>query len=99
MVCRTLTNTYLSENNFMTEVQRNNSLILLRGERIYLRRPTLQDAARIFYWERDDEVWRYDPHRPFSNSMTEFLPIFERNYIHGNGRQFWLIIEDEKHTP
>src|SRR5205823_1676970 len=90
---------YLSENNSMTEVQRNNSAILLRGERIYLRRPTLQDAARIFHWERDDEVWRYDPHRPFSNSMTEFLPIFERNYIHGNGRQFWFIIEDEKHTP
>ena len=27
------------------------------------------------------------------------LPIFERNYVHGNGRQFWFIIEDEKHIP
>ena len=50
----------------MTETQRNKMAgrtqdILLRGERIYLRRPTIDDAARVFYWERDDEVWRYDP--------------------------------------
>ena len=83
----------------MTETQRNNpqpQRLLLRGERIYLRRPTMDDAARIFNWERDDEVWRYDPHRPYSQS---FLPIFERNYVQGNGRQFWFIIEDEKHIP
>ena len=47
----------------------------------------------------DDEVWRYDLHRPFSNSMAQFLPVFERNYVRGNGRQFWFIIEDEKHIP
>jgi ribosomal-protein-alanine N-acetyltransferase len=88
----------------MTETQRNKMAgrtqdILLRGERIYLRRPTIDDAARIFHWERDDEVWRYDPHRPFSESMTEFLPIFERNYVRGNGHQYWFIIEDEMHIP
>ncbi len=88
----------------MTETQRNNPQghpqgMLLRGERIYLRRPTMDDAGRIFNWERDDEVWRYDPHRPYSQSITEFLPIFERNYVLGNGRQFWFIIEDEKHIP
>ncbi|HAG98157.1 MAG TPA: hypothetical protein DDW33_05810 [Ktedonobacter sp.] len=88
----------------MTETQRNKTLgqaqdNLLRGERITLRRPTMNDAAKIFHWERDDEVWRYDPHRPFSSSMMEFLPIFERNYVRGNGRQFWFIIENEQHTP
>ena len=88
----------------MTETQRHNPRghpqgMLLRGERIYLRPPTMDDAARIFHWERDDEVWHYDPHRPFSQSMAEFLPIFERNYVNGNGRQFWFIIEDEKHIP
>ena len=88
----------------MTETQRQNSQghhqgMFLRGERIYLRTPTIDDAARIFHWERADEVWHYDPHRPFSQSMAEFLPIFERNYIQGNGRQFWFIIEDEKHIP
>ncbi len=88
----------------MTETQRHNPQghpqgMLLRGERIYLRPPTVEDAARIFHWERDDEVWHYDPHRPFSQSMAEFLPIFERNYVNGNGRQFWFIIEDEKHIP
>ena len=86
----------------MTDTQRNQSRgqeIQLRGERVHLRRPTMEDAARIFNWERDDEVWRYDPHRPYSPSMAEFLPIFERNYVHGNGRQFWFIIEDERHTP
>ena len=88
----------------MTETQRHNPQghpqgMLLRGERIYLRPPTIDDAARIFHWERDDEVWHYDPHRPFSQSMAEFLPIFERNYVNGNGRQFWFIIEDEKHIP
>jgi ribosomal-protein-alanine N-acetyltransferase len=86
----------------MTETQRNQSKgqeIQLRGERVHLRRPTMEDATRVFNWERDDEVWRYDPHRPYSHSMAEFLPIFERNYVHGNGRQFWFIIEDEKHTP
>ncbi len=88
----------------MTETQRHKMAgrtqdILLRGERIYLRRPTMDDAARVFHWERDDEVWRYDPHRPFSESMTEFLPIFERNYVRGNGRQYWFIIEDEMHIP
>jgi len=31
--------------------------------------------------------------------MTDFLPIFERNYVRGNGRQFWFIIEDEQHIP
>lgn len=71
----------------------------LHGERVYLRRPTMEDAKHIFYWERDDEVWRYDPHRPYSKSMPEFLPGFERNYVQGNGRQFWFIIEDEQHVP
>lgn len=87
----------------MTETQRENapggSQGTLRGERIFLRRPTMEDASRIFDWERDDEVWRYDPHRPFSNSLADFLPTFERNYVQGNGRQFWLIIEDEHHIP
>ena len=88
----------------MTETQRNKTAghaqdTLLRGKRVYLRRPTMSDASKVFHWERDDEVWRYDPHRPFSESMTEFLPIFERNYVRGNGRQFWFIIEDEKHIP
>src|SRR5438094_5365963 len=88
----------------MTETQRNKTAghaqdTLLRGERVYLRRPTMSDALKVFHWERDDEVWRYDLHRPFSESMTEFLPIFERNYVRGNGRQFWFIIEDEKHIP
>src|SRR3984893_17045659 len=88
----------------MTETQRNRTTDssqenYLRGERIYLRRPTMDDALRIFHWERDDEVWRYDPHRPYSQSMAEFLPIFERNYVQGNGRQFWFIIVDERHIP
>jgi RimJ/RimL family protein N-acetyltransferase len=71
----------------------------LHGERIWLRRPQMPDAHYVFHWERDDEVWRYDPHRPYSQSMRDFLPIFDRNYVHGNGRQFWLIIENEQHTP
>ncbi len=87
----------------MTETQRRNvagpSPILLHGEKVYLRRPRMEDASRVFHWERDDEVWRYDPRRPFSQSLAEFLPIFERNYVYGNGRQFWFIIEDEKHIP
>lgn len=88
----------------MTEIQHNkvgaqSSELPLHGERITLRRPTLQDASRVFHWERDDEVWRYDPHRPYSYSMADFLPTFERNYVKGNGRQFWFIIEDETHTP
>ncbi|GCE46497.1 RimJ/RimL family protein N-acetyltransferase [Thermosporothrix hazakensis] len=72
---------------------------VLHGERITLRRPRMEDAHYVFHWERDDEVWRYDPHRPYSRSMADFLPNFERNYVRGNGRQFWFIIEDEKHTP
>jgi RimJ/RimL family protein N-acetyltransferase len=88
----------------MTETQRERTTnqrqgIILRGERITLRRPMMNDASLVFHWERDDEVWRYDPHRPYSNSMAEFLPIFERNYVRGNGRQFWFIIEDEQHVP
>ena len=85
-----------TQSNRMTDTSQGN---YLRGERIYLRRPKMGDALRIFDWERDDEVWRYDPHRPFSQNMPEFLPIFERNYVHGNGRQFWFIIEDERHNP
>ena len=88
----------------MTEKRRNNTsghpqALLLHGELIYLRRPTIEDASRVFYWERDDEVWRYDPHRPYSENLAEFLPIFEQNYVRGNGRQFWFIIEDEQHIP
>jgi ribosomal-protein-alanine N-acetyltransferase len=88
----------------MTDVQHNYAVrqaqtLPLHGERVYLRRPTMDDANRIFNWERDDEVWRYDPHRPYSNTITEFLPIFERNYVRGNGRQFWFIIENEYHVP
>jgi [ribosomal protein S5]-alanine N-acetyltransferase len=88
----------------MTETQGRGSINrapnqVLRGERIYLRRPVINDAHYVFHWERDDEVWRYDPHRPYAQSMAEFLPIFERNYVLGNGRQFWFIIEDERHTP
>jgi [ribosomal protein S5]-alanine N-acetyltransferase len=85
-----------TQHNRMTDTPEGN---YLRGERIYLRQPTMGDALRIFHWERDDEVWRYDPHRPFSQNISEFLPIFERNYVHGNGRQFWFIIEDERHIP
>lgn len=66
---------------------------------MYLRLPTMQDAPKVFNWERDDVVWRYDPRRPYSQSLADFLPIFERNYVHGNGRQFWFIIEDESHAP
>jgi len=88
----------------MTEIQHNEKAeqaqeLFLHGERVYLRPPTMGDASNIFHWERDDEVWRYDPHRPFSRTMAEFLPVFERNYVYGNGRQFWFIIEDEKHIP
>jgi ribosomal-protein-alanine N-acetyltransferase len=89
----------------MTETQHENKTgqtqgsLSLHGERVYLRRPMINDALRVFHWERDDEVWRYDPHRPYSRTMPEFLPTFERNYVHGNGRQFWFIIEDEKHVP
>src|SRR5258708_39034696 len=83
----------------MTEIQHKDTYPLLHGERVYLRCPKLQDARYVFNWERDDEVWRYDPHRPYSTSLAEFLPIFERNYVRGNGRQFWFIIEDERHVP
>ena len=89
----------------MTETQRNHPAgypqggMSIHGERVFLRRPTMDDAAKVFHWERDDEVWHYDPHRQYSDSMTEFLPIFDRNYVYGNGRQFWFIIDDEKHIP
>lgn len=83
----------------MTETQRRDTRGILHGERIYLRPPAMRDAQLVFNWERDDEVWRYDPHRPYSQTLAEFLPIFERNYVRGNGRQFWYIIEDEHHIP
>lgn len=78
---------------------RNERDPVLYGERVTLRRPGLQDATRVFSWERDDEVWRYDPRRPYSRTMAEFLPIFERGYVRGNGRQYWFIIEDEHNIP
>src|SRR5215813_5689441 len=77
---------------------RNERDPILHGERVTLRRPTLQDATSVFNWERDDEVWRYDPRRPYSRTMAEFLPVFERGYIRGNGRKHWFIIEDEQHA-
>jgi len=86
----------------MTETQRiriDEQGLPLRGERVTVRRPVTSDAANVFRWERDDEVWRYDPYRPYSHSMAEFVPLFERNYVQSNGRQFWFIIEDERHTP
>jgi ribosomal-protein-alanine N-acetyltransferase len=83
----------------MTGTQQRNTYGFIYGERVLLRPPTMQDAPLVFKWERDEVVWRYDPHRPFSQSMAEFLPIFERNYVRGNGRQFWYIIEDEHRTP
>src|SRR6266571_6333160 len=88
----------------MTEIQRDNRTrkaqqLPLYGQRVILRRPVSSDAHNVFEWERDDEVWRYDIHRPYSRTITEFLPTFERNYVRGNGRQFWFIIEDEQHIP
>ena len=86
----------------MTETQRRateSQGLPLHGERVTVRRPISSDAANVFRWERDDEVWRYDPHRPYSHSMAEFGPLFERNYVLSNGRQFWFIIEDEHHAP
>lgn len=88
----------------MTETQHNDTTVHpqslpLYGERITIRRPTSNDAEKVFHWERDEEVWRYDPHRPYSHSMAEFVPLFERNYVRANGRQFWFIIEDEQHIP
>jgi ribosomal-protein-alanine N-acetyltransferase len=73
--------------------------LLLHGERVYLHRPTIDDAPTVFRWECDDEVWRYDPHRPYSRTMAEFLPIFKRNYVHGGGYQYWFIIRDEEQVP
>jgi Acetyltransferases, including N-acetylases of ribosomal proteins len=88
----------------MTELQRDDVIGQtqaeeLKGTRIRLRRPTMKDANYVFHWERDDEVWRYDIHRPYSRTMAEFLPTFERNYVRGNGRQYWYIIEDEGRIP
>jgi ribosomal-protein-alanine N-acetyltransferase len=86
----------------MTETQRkatDSESLPLHGERVTLRRPVPGDAENVFRWERDDEVWRHDPHRPYSNTMADFVPLFERNYVQGNGRQFWFIIEDEQHMP
>ncbi|HTI14861.1 MAG TPA: GNAT family N-acetyltransferase [Dictyobacter sp.] len=87
----------------MTEIQRDQKQIehktLLNGKRVRLRRPEMRDAEYVFHWERDDEVWRYDIHRPYSHTMEDFLPAFKRSYVQGNGRQFWFIIEDETHTP
>src|ERR1700692_4904734 len=90
----------------MTDIQQNRFTgqeqeqgLPLYGKRILLRRPQMPDAHYVFHWERDDEVWRYDPHRPYSQSIKEFLPLFERNYVRGNGRQFWFIIEDELRIP
>ncbi len=86
----------------MTETQHEHKMgqdVPLHGERVYLRRPGMSDATRVFHWERDDEVWRYDIHRPYSRTMAEFMPTFERSYVRGNGRQFWFIIEDEHHVP
>ncbi len=88
----------------MTETKHNDTIgqqreLVLHGERIFLRRPTMDDAPTVFRWERDDEVWRYDPHRPYSNTIEEFLPIFERSYVRGNGRQYWFIINDEQRRP
>jgi len=88
----------------MTDMQHDTKIgqtqsALLQGERVRLRRPIMEDADAVFHWERDDEVWRYDIHRPYSRTMAEFQPVFERNYVHGNGRQFWFIIEDENHIP
>lgn len=77
----------------------NEQNIILHGERVTLRRPKLQDATNVFNWERDDEVWRYDPRRPYSRNLAEFLPIFERSYVRSNRRQYWFIIEDEYNTP
>ena len=92
----------------MTDRQQNTSMgqdqgreadFPLHGERIWLRPPQMPDAQHVFHWERDDEVWRYDPFRPYSQTMKDFLPTFERNYVRGNGRQVWLIIEDEQRAP
>jgi [ribosomal protein S5]-alanine N-acetyltransferase len=82
-----------------TRLDKSGQKILLRGERVYLHRPLMSDATNVFNWERDDEVWRYDIHRPYSRTMADFLPLFERNYVRGNGRQFWFIIENEDHVP
>ncbi len=82
-----------------SDVSRQSQELLLRGERVFLRHPRIADATNVFNWEGDDEVWRYDPHRPYSRIMAEFLPIFERNYVRGNGRQYWFIIEDEQRKP
>lgn len=71
----------------------------LDGPRITLRRPTMNDAHYVFHWERDDVVWRYDPFRPYSNHFHEFLPGFSRNYVQGNGRQYWYIIRNEQQLP
>lgn len=90
----------MAETHHNKKMQRRPTLPLhLQDERVYLRRPIMDDAQRVFNWERDDEVWRYDPHRPFSQSMAEFLPLFEQSYVRGNGRQFWFIIEDEQRVP
>lgn len=90
----------------MTDIQHNPAIgegqgqaLILCGARIRLRLPRLEDAPFVFRWERDDEVWRYDPHRPYSQTLAEFVPIFERNYVRSNGRQFWFIIENELHQP
>ncbi len=86
----------------MTETERKATEfegLPLHGERVTVRRPVSSDAANVFRWERDDEVWRYDPYRPYSNSMAEFVPLFERNYVQSNGRQFWFIIENEQDIP
>lgn len=77
--------------------ERRSEDLILHGERVYLRRPTMDDAISVFQWENDDEIWRYDLDRPHTPSIEDFLLKFESNYVNSRGNQFWFLIENEQH--
>ena len=56
----------------MTEIQSNYTTGKLHGERVHLRRPTMNDVQYVYNWERDDEVWRYDGRRVVVDAPSGF---------------------------
>ena len=68
----------------------------LRTERLFLRRPTLEDAEAILGYWSDPEVHRYLQH-PVSNDLTDaedFLRHLDSTWMTGDGFG-WGIVETE----
>lgn len=70
--------------------------VVVRGERVALRRKRLADAANDYAWRADPELARYDAAAPLRIDFRDFLVVFAEDLQQTAPLRHTYAIEDER---